>query len=125
VLTEYNLHEMATATERLLWKALKVGTSSEVNSKKGGAQAEGLELDPSNCSEVGAPQVELNGVVREALFLKPPPQRPRRSCFSTSKSMTHFRTDRAAELVALFADIKEITCECVLECAIDAANDCS
>ena len=37
---------------------------------------------------------------------------PERSWFSTYFSMTHFWTDRAAEPVALFADIVEITCGC-------------
>jgi len=68
---------MATARDRELWNALKFGTSREVKSKEGQATAEGLILPPPNCSEVGAPQVELDGAVGEALVLHPPLQCPR------------------------------------------------
>jgi len=62
---------MATARERKPWNALKLGTSREVYSKEGVALAEGLELVPPNCSEVGTPLVELDGAVGEALVTKP------------------------------------------------------
>ena len=77
MLTEYYAHETFTANERFLWNALKFGTTGEVDSKEGEAQHEGLELAPPNCSEVGAPQGELNGAVGEALILQPLQQRPR------------------------------------------------
>ena len=57
--------------------ALKFGTAGEVDPKEGMAHAEGLLLPPPNCSEVGAPQVELDGAVGNALTLQPPLQRPR------------------------------------------------
>ena len=60
MLTEYHTHEMVTATERKLRNALKFGTSGEVDSKEGRADAEGLLVAPPNCSEVMALQVELN-----------------------------------------------------------------
>ena len=75
--TEYHTHEMETLNERSLRNALKFGTPGEVNSKEGVAFVEGLPAVPPNCSEVGAPQVELNGAVGEALILQPLPQRPR------------------------------------------------
>ena len=68
---------MVTLTERIIRNALKFGTSGEVNSKEGAAHAEGLELAPPKCIEVGAPQVELNGAMREALFQQPVLQRTR------------------------------------------------
>ena len=68
---EYHTHEMLTVSERKLWNALKFGTSGEVDSKEGGAQAEGLELAPPNRSEIETPQVELDGAVGEALIAKP------------------------------------------------------
>jgi len=71
VLTECHTHEMATASERKLWNALKFGTSGEVNTKKGRTIAEGWELAPPNCSGVGSLQVELNGAVREAPIPQP------------------------------------------------------
>ena len=74
MLTEYHTHEIWTATERSIRSALKFGTSGEVDPKEGRAQAEGLELAPPNCSEVVAPQEELNGGVGEALVTKPPLQ---------------------------------------------------
>ena len=77
MLTEYHAHEMATATERTIRNALKFGTTGEVDSKEGRAQAEGMLLVPSNCSDVGAPQGELNGAVGEALIQQPPLQCPR------------------------------------------------
>jgi len=63
--------------ESHLWNALKIGQSREVNSQEGVAHAEGLDVAPPNCSDVGALQVELNGAVGEALITKPPPQRRR------------------------------------------------
>jgi len=69
VLTEYHTREMVTAIERKLWNALKFGTTGEVDSKEGGAPAEGLLVVPPNYSKVGATQVELNGAVGEAFIL--------------------------------------------------------
>jgi len=74
MLTEYHTHEMLTVTERELRNALKFGTTGEVNSKEGGAPAEGLLITPPNCNEVGKPQVELDGAVGEALIEQPPLQ---------------------------------------------------
>ena len=74
MLTEYHTLEMLTASERTRLNALKFGTTGEVNSKEGRAQTKGLLNSPPNCSEVGAPEVELNGAVEEALILKPPMQ---------------------------------------------------
>ena len=54
---------MVTAMESKLFNALKFGTAGEVDTKEGRALAEGLLLPPPNGSEVGAPQVELNGAV--------------------------------------------------------------
>ena len=68
---------MGTVRERALRNTLKVGTTREVNSKEGRAKAEGLELAPPNCSEVGARQIELNGAVGEALIQQPQFQRYR------------------------------------------------
>jgi len=68
---------MVTATERTLRNDLKFGTAGEVNSKEGRVQAKWFELAPPNCSEVGAPQVELNGAVGEALIHHPSLQYPR------------------------------------------------
>ena len=68
---------MMTASERILWNALKFGTAGEVNSKEGRALAEGCPPLPPNCSEVGAPQVDLNGAVGEALIQQPPLQSER------------------------------------------------
>jgi len=65
---------MSTLTERKLWDALKFGTSGEVNSKEVRAQAEGLLVPIPKSSEVGTPQVELDGAVGEALVLQPPVQ---------------------------------------------------
>ena len=61
-----------SATERKLRNALKFGTTREVYSKEGEAIPEGLLLAPPNCSEVLAPQEELDGAVGEALVLQPP-----------------------------------------------------
>jgi len=72
--TEYHTHEMATATKRNLWNTLKFGTTREVNSQEGEASSEGLLPPPPNCSEVGIPQVELDGAVGEALVAKPVPE---------------------------------------------------
>ena len=69
--TEYHTDEMVTITERKLRNALKFGHSGEVNSKEGVAPAEGLENAPSNCNEVGAPQVDLDGAVGEPLITNP------------------------------------------------------
>ena len=71
VFTEYRAHKMVTAKERSLRNALKFGTSREVNSKEGRAHAEGVELAPPNCSEVGEPQVELDGAIGEVHILQP------------------------------------------------------
>ena len=68
---------MVTTTERSLWNALKFGQSREVDSKEGGADAEGLLLPPPDCSEVEAPQGELIGAMGEALIHQPPLQSPR------------------------------------------------
>jgi len=66
---------MVTACECCPWNALKIGTAGEVDSKEGVAPAEVLGIvTPPNCNEVGAPQVELNGAVGEALILQPRPQ---------------------------------------------------
>ena len=72
--TEYHTHEMVTISESEPWNALKFGTTREVNSKEGVAFVGGLELAPPNCSEIGTPQVELNGAVGEALVKQPPLQ---------------------------------------------------
>jgi len=72
VFTEYYTREIGTASESTLWNALKFGTTREVDSKQGRAQAEGLLIAPLNGSEVMAAQVELNGAVVEALITKPP-----------------------------------------------------
>ena len=72
--TEYHTHEMVTARERLLWNALKFGTSGEIYSKEGCATAERLLVAPPNCSEVGTLQVEIDGAVEEALIIQPPMQ---------------------------------------------------
>ena len=77
MLTEYHTHEMVTLRERHLRNALKFGTSGEVNMKEGEAPIKGLLLPPPKCSEVGTPQVELNGSVGEALIPQPPQQRIR------------------------------------------------
>jgi len=68
---------MVTVKERTLRNALKFGQSGEVNSKEGLALGEGFELAPPNCSEVGAPQGELDGAVGEAPIQHPVHQRPR------------------------------------------------
>ena len=71
MLIEYHTHEMATGRERKPWNALQFGQSGEVDLKEGVALAEGIEIAPPNCSEVEAPQGELNGAVGEALITKP------------------------------------------------------
>ena len=65
---------MLAARESMLRNALKFVTAREVDSKEGGAQAEELLLPPPNYSEIGTPQVEIDGAVREALVLQPPMQ---------------------------------------------------
>jgi len=72
---------MVTASERIPRNALKFGTYGEVNTKEGNEIAEGLLIAPPDCSEVGAPQVELDGAVGEALVLQPPLQCPRTKKF--------------------------------------------
>jgi len=62
---------MDTLTECMHQNALKFGTTGEVDSKEGVAFVEGLLLPPPNCSEVRAPQGELNGAVGEANILQP------------------------------------------------------
>ena len=57
---------MATGTERALQNALKFGTTREVDSNEGGTHGEGLLFASPNCSEVEAPQEELDGAVEEA-----------------------------------------------------------
>ena len=74
MITEYHTREMVTISESKLRNALKFGTSGEVDSKEGGAQAEGLLNAPPNCIKVGTPQEELNGAIREALIQHPPIQ---------------------------------------------------
>ena len=74
MLTEYHAHEIATHSERHLRNALKFGATREVDSKEGVAPDEGLEIAPTNCSDDGSPQVELDGAVGEALINQPPPQ---------------------------------------------------
>ena len=69
---EYHAHEMLTATKRSMRNALKFVTSGEVYSKEGWEDAEGLLGPPPNCSDVGTPQVELDGAIGEALI----PQNP-------------------------------------------------
>ena len=113
MLTEYHTHEMATASERSIRNALKFGQSGEVDSKEGRAQAEGLEFAPPNCSEVGIPQVELNGAIGEALIANPVPQRPRTNLIFDVRIKNDFWTDRTANPVALSADITDIACGCV------------
>ena len=83
---------MDTVTERKRWNALKFGTTGEVNSKEGGAPAEGLLLAPPNCSEVGTPQVELDGAVAPH-GSQPIPQRPRTKKIFNIFSMINFWTD--------------------------------
>ena len=73
MLTECHAHEMATAKECIIRNALKFGTTGEVNSKEGEARVEGSDVAPSSCSEVGAPQGELNGAVGETGITKPHP----------------------------------------------------
>ena len=68
---------MVTLSKSKIWNALKFGTAREVNSKEGEATAEGLMLPSRNYSEIGAPQVELDGAVGEALILQPSLQRLR------------------------------------------------
>jgi len=58
--------------ERCIWNALEFGTTGEVDSKEGGALAEGSLIPPPKGSEVGAPQIELNGAVEEALLILQP-----------------------------------------------------
>jgi len=65
---------MVTVTERLLRNPLKFETTREVYSKEGWAQTEGVLILQNDDSEVGAPQVELNGAVGEALITNPPQQ---------------------------------------------------
>ena len=65
---------MVTATESKLRNALKFETTGEVDSQEGVALAGGLLVVPPNCSEVGEPQVELDGAMGKALITKPPPQ---------------------------------------------------
>ena len=77
MLAEYHIHEMARLSERSLRNALKFGTTVEVNSQEGRAHEEGLMVVPTNRSEIGSPEVDLNGAVGEALVLQPPPQRLR------------------------------------------------
>ena len=54
---------MVTASKRIIRNSLKFGTTGEVDSKEGGAIAEGLLVAPRKQSEVGTPQVELNGTM--------------------------------------------------------------
>ena len=68
---------MLTASKRTIRNALKFGTTREVNSQEGGARAEGCHLAPPNCSEVGTPQIELDGAVGEVLILQPFPEHMR------------------------------------------------
>ena len=63
MLTEYHTHEMVTAIERLLWNALKFGTTREVESKEGGVTAEGWLVAPRKCKDIGTLQCKLNGAV--------------------------------------------------------------
>jgi len=81
VLTKYHAHEIVTITERHLRNGLKFGTAGEVDSKEGVAPVEGLELAPTNISEVVTPQGEIDGAVGEALITQPPPQRARTKLF--------------------------------------------
>ena len=66
---------MLTAPERSLRNALEIGASREVDSKEGLAIREGLLVVPRKRSDVGTPQLDLNGAVGEALIPKPIPQR--------------------------------------------------
>ena len=75
--TEYHTHEIATLSERTTWNALKFGQSGEINLQEGWAHAEGLVAVPPNCSEVGAPQVEIDGAMGEAPIQQPLSQCPR------------------------------------------------
>ena len=54
---------MATAKERTLRNALKLGTTGEVDSKEGLTLASGSLVPPLKISEVGSLQIELNGTV--------------------------------------------------------------
>ena len=74
---EYHPREMVTAAESKIRNALKFGTAGEVDSKEGLALAERLIVVPPNCSEVVAPQVELDGAVGRGPISKPPTQLPR------------------------------------------------
>ena len=65
---------MLTTTKRNLRNALKFGTTREVNPKEGWQLAELLVVVLKNCSEIGAPQVELKGAMGEALILQNHPQ---------------------------------------------------
>jgi len=65
---------MLTASECSLWNTLKFGKTGEVDSQEGQAFAEDCIVAPPNCSEVEAPQEELNGAVGEALIQQPPMQ---------------------------------------------------
>jgi len=62
---------MVIVTERKLLNALQFWTAGEVNSKEGCTIPEWFLLPQTKCSEVGAPQVELDGAVVEALVLNP------------------------------------------------------
>ena len=68
---------MGTAGERHLRNALKFVQAREVDSKEGVATDEGLIIPPPNCSEIGAPPIELDGAVGEAVILNPHSQRTR------------------------------------------------
>ena len=63
VLTEYCTHEMGTGSEHKLRNALKIRTSTEVNSKEEGAHAEGLLSTPTNYSEAGSSPAYLYGTI--------------------------------------------------------------
>jgi len=64
---------METASERLIWNALKFGTTREVNSKEGVATVEGmLLLAPPNSSEVGTSHEDFDGAVGEITITKSP-----------------------------------------------------
>jgi len=77
VFTEYHTLEILTAKERILWNALKFGTTGEVDSTERVALAEGLPAVPPNYSEIGTHQGELNEAIGDALVVNTLPQRLR------------------------------------------------
>jgi len=77
VFTEFHTHQIRTISECKLLNPLKFWTTGEIDTKEGVAIIEGLEhlIVPLNSSEVGTPQVDLNGADGEAVIHQPLPQR--------------------------------------------------